>query len=181
MKISIQWATNPPADFIDYEINSNEDFALLPYQDEPDDTDKVTDKQGYVNMLNIEGTGFSGDHVGIDIQTDKVLVGVWNDDFDDWDAVPFGRLYTYNIVQDSSIPVPGKISVKFSHAQSYANRETLESLFNDGPWARRWYDDVLLKPWYEFPAFEHVRHGIWLDEDLYQAHELIRTPRYRNG
>lgn len=178
MIISIQWATDPPADFVNYEINSNKDFEQLPFRGLP--LGGVNDQQGYINMLNIEGTGFTGDHYGLSLTDEHLYVGIWNDDPDDWLAVPFGHLYIYNIVSDQHIPDFGKSSVKILQHDQYADREVLKKLFDDGEWAQQWYEDAKLKPWSEFPDFKYTWHGIWLNDDLYQEHAAIRSPRYRN-
>lgn len=168
MRVSIQWATVPPKDWIDYDLNTRADIRTLPRKPVPVGDEVLDDQPGWLCALDVQGVLFSGyDFIAIDLlPSGELRVAGWFDDLEeDWQRD--GRWMTV-----WRFPADPADNLRSENAQSrdvYA--ETAAKVQADGgktrrQWANRplWRDDQTL-------------YGIWLSDELFQDHVQIRSYR----
>ena len=204
MKILVQWATNPPADW--QEIDSK-DWASLPKKGEPHrdrkpvfgskpfevlgfegPEERIDDKPGWVYQICVQGLAFAGDHIVVIDRSDHVEVIQWDDDPEDY---PDGNYSAdvwklYDRIVDNSFKVgngilrcQGPLQVR----AMYVTKPKLEKLIADGVIPNYTSGGLVeVKDYSEFikPDERIVRHGIWVDDRLKEEHQkAVRAISYK--
>lgn len=190
MKVLVQWATNPPSNWV--EVDSA-DFANLPKKPEPpedrkptcDSDGKVTafeggdvvidDQPGWIHRICVQGISFLGDHIAVVDQGSYIEVIVWNDDPDDRKKQEFcadvWRLYPDIIDQ---IYQEGNESYRFKGFLQERSLFLGSALTKPNDMTSGGRTKVKAYQKFIAPDVLVVRHGIWLLDSL--ATELNKVP-----
>lgn len=177
MRVYVQWATATAADWVAYDLTSARDVRALPRKGAPSGGEVIDDTPGWISGINVQGVVFSGDHVGIDWPGGVLQVATWNDDPDDWPAVPFGKVYTFGPLRAA----PELVGIGWDTQQTatpYADTATVQALIAAGLPFDDWLTHPARQPWSAFPRFNpnQVLHGVWVDDALNDEHLAARTP-----
>lgn len=154
MKVLIQWATNPPTDFITYDINSIADARRLPRKPSPTGPQVLTDTQGWLAAINIQGVEFTGfDHVGFELINNVLVVTAWNDGPDFGPNERWGQKWTF------APPAP---DVRINNAINTVQTVTWYGESNSTPALQ----GVPVLPYSEltFPPNNQTFHGVWVTD-----------------
>jgi len=168
VRVLIQWA-DTVADWAEYDIASVRDIRSLPVRP--------------ISAINVQGVVFqSWDHIGIDWTNDPawgltVRMGGWNDDPDDFPAVPWGVEYEFG----EPAPDPafgGQINTRQRVAR-YADDATLVGLLGTD-WdllAQKWLADPARRQWSQWQGFRknQTLDGVWVDDVTNAAHQAARS------
>jgi hypothetical protein len=175
MKVLVQWALMTPSDYI--EIDSSE-WATLPKKGLPGPSQLGggNDDLGWVNRLNVQGIEFMADHYAVEHLLDGCRVTTWYDDPEDYSpGVFYARVWTFlDPAPDASLG--GLMNTRQSQVV-YAAPTLLQKFWDDSQ--GNGYENTELRPWDEFepPDDSIIRHGVWLPEGLYAAHETSKVER----
>jgi hypothetical protein len=163
-KLLVQWSLSEPEDFEEITIG---EWRAQPKRPVPKGGEAINHEKGYIYDLIVDGVTFgSYDHYAVEpAPGNGIKVTVWNDDIEDgWE--PIGSVWVFR---------PHRRDPK--HGQWTTNQTVvrygypeIETYSSGGK--------VEYRPWSEFPMPDEavVRHGIWLDEDLFRAHWNKQRP-----
>lgn len=169
MKLLIQWSLSHPQSWT--EIDSSE-WTALPKKPVPSGGEVIDDEPGWIRDVCIQGITFSpSDHVAIETIGDNVKVTSWCDDPNDYEPAKF---YARVTVIHPVRPDPKLGGALNTHIETvlYAGKDELERLKNLN------ISDAELKSWDKFvkPPENITRHGIWLDDKLFEKHAALAQP-----
>jgi hypothetical protein len=180
VRVGVQWSEKSPKDWMWLDITSSgagsRRWRNLPKRPVPTGGE-VLDGPGWIFDLVVQGVHFAGhDHYAVEPTPQGVKVTVWTDDLEDVETnYAWGQVWTFlppapdgrfagrvNTVQYRTV---------FSEDLVDIRRFVPEGLTTSG-------GPVELLPWSEFPVPPDVivRHGIWLDDELFKAHAAARRP-----
>lgn len=172
MKVLVQWAHSRPRDWV--EIDSSH-WASFAKKRLPRGSDTIDDVDGWINSINIQGVIYACfDHYAVeDIGDGSVRVTVWNDDPEDFAP---GELYARVTFFWPLQPDPSFGGAYNTRQQQviYAQPGALTTLFPYGV-----PEGIEVRPWEEFrrPSEIITRHGVWLPDDLFSAHDKTKSLR----
>jgi hypothetical protein len=168
MRVYIQWATNPPTDYIAYDINRVADARQLPRKPAPTGVQNIDTTQGWLASINIQCFIFSGyDHVGFEIVSNTLVVTAWNDGADFGVTEYWGQKWTF------APPAP---DIKIQNAINTVQTCTWYGKVNSAPVL----GGVLnVRPYEEltFPPNNQTLHGVWMSDTLWQQHVSAKSER----
>ena len=169
MKLLVQWATKHPKGWV--ELDSSE-WDALPKKPDPIGGEVIDDEPGWLSNVCVQGqcTG-SADHVAVEHLDDSVRVTLWNDDPEDYEPGQyFARVLTFHPLKPD-LALGGAIntdidSVMYAGADRFKELEAVD------------FADTAVRPWSEFvpPPESITRHGIWLTDELANAHRPLAVP-----
>lgn len=160
MLIYLQWAKSSPEDWSPLDVHdpATMDWLRSVARPEPDGTQSVDGEPGWVNAMNCQGIGFSGDdHSAIEALPDgSVRITGWMDDPEDHGETRLALEWTL---------CPAGCDPR--QRRRVWGTEDMATLYGDQ-----------LRPWSEFtpPSGGVTLHGIWLTEELLAQHRQVRTP-----
>ena len=174
MKLLIQWTTDVPTDWTEYDITSVQDIRSLPSKPEPTGGEIIDGTPGWVFALNVQGVTFTGfDHFSGDITGDGLAIIAWSDDAADVNFQGYlAHVWTFLLPKHdpfiNAVNTDQRLDIYTdTNPERFANQST-----SAGP--------VIVHPWADFtvpkPA-NLVRHGINVEDSLADAHEAARTAR----
>ena len=166
MKLLIQWTTTNPTNWI--EIDSRE-WPQLPKAPLPKGGEKITEEPGYIFQLNIQGLMFAGfDHYAVIDLGGFTKVICWSNDPEDEDE-SYRHARTWNIYP-----------LQWDEKLQCMN--TLQEQIIYGPTTHEDVDAVR-RDWNEFkpPNDIYIRHGIWVDDELNNAHREVVSKGVDHG
>lgn len=186
MRVRIQWATNPPADWLEIDVTPTgagaQRWRNLAKKTEPPDNPTIDGQPGWLMCVEVDGVLFEGfDHVAVDFAgtgaSRFLRVHAWVDDVADF-ADPQALGYRWGEVWGFH---PHRSDPKFggqvnTHQTKTVFAEDLEDMGRFFPQSTTG-GDVPLRPWSEWvtPPAELTRHGVWVhDEALWRQHYTVR-------
>jgi hypothetical protein len=149
MLVYLQWALADPQGWVSYDINSPADWAALPSKPIPTGGEALDNTPGWITSLWVPRfSGWQGfDHLCVD---GRYVYG-WNDDPDDWpESQRFG--FVADTVTDT---------VTFYSNEVWSPRA---GLLEAG---------ARYQPFADFPTPADPRHGIWVDDWLWEQHMAL--------
>ena len=163
MKICIQWATDPPMGFIEYDLS---DWLDIPRRPLPVGGESIDGEFGLFNGIRIQGVGGSGwDHASIvALPVGGCRATFWKDDPDDY---PGGGDFLARVI-DFLLYAPdpsagGAINTRQSQVV-YAGPDAYARIAAIGP-----VQGQILKPWVDFIPPGGEIHGVWTTDSLHEA------------
>ena len=171
MKLLIQWATDPPADWVEYDIVNANDYGSIPDKGEPTGGEVLDTAPGWVYAINVQGCIWQGwDHFAGDISGDGLVVIVWKDDLvaEEW-----------TFLSPKHVPIEDRV-----------NTDQALTVYTDDPdiiVARTGQTTasstgvgrpVIVLPWADFSPpvpSSRWRHGFPLDETQQAAHKAVQS------
>ena len=188
MKVLVQWATNPPGGWQEVDSRDWPNLAkksLPPLSRSPifDSDDPQTRRvigftgktlvidslPGWVEKFCIQGMGFSGDNLAVVQHEGFVEAIVWNDDPGDWDPGMFVA-YVWRFH-------PAKETKTHQELVVYAGKK--HPVNSSGLMTGGRKVVILNFQYFTPPAEKYIRHGIWMLEDLANAHRATMAPSWR--
>jgi hypothetical protein len=169
MKVLIQWAINNPIDWI--EIDSK-DWVGLPKKNDPVGNEVIDNNTGWINRICIQGVEFTSDHYAIeDLPSSGCRVYSWSDDPEDYLPGYKNAKICEFLYLDYDSQMGGAINTKqkFTYYVEDEVRKNMPSSIG-GCEIFSWLNFVK-------PSEEIIKHGIWIENKLYQEHEEIRNKR----
>ena len=174
MRLLIQWTTDPPTDWVEYEITKALDLRRLPQKPAPTGGEIIDSAPGWVAGINLQGVIFDGwDHYAADIIGGAIRFTGWNDDMQD-------PAFTDFLAMDWMFYPP-----KLRAALDLMDTDQTLTVYDDrspSPWEGQTTSSgpVVVRPWAEFvvPADRDTRHGINV-EDAYW--DQVRAARSVHG
>jgi hypothetical protein len=172
MKFLVQWTTDPPTDWVEYDITSLQDFKDMPKKPVPVGGEIIDALPGWVMAVDVQGLTLTGwDHYTADIVGDGLAVIVWNDDV----AAPefqgfIAKVWTFLIPKHD--PIVNLLNTD--------QRLDVYTDTNPGRWDGQTTTagPVVVHPWADFtipkPA-NRILHGINVEDALFDAHKAVRT------
>jgi len=161
MKLLIQWATDPPADWVTYDLTTRQQIGALPDKGVPVGGEVLDSTPGWVAAINCQGVILRGfDHYGGDISGTGLVMAAW---YDTGPAV----VWTFLIPKHDPL-VAGP------------NTDQLLTVYTDSPadWAthRTTAGPAIVLPWASFPTpgAQYSRHGIAHDEIAHASARSLR-------
>ncbi len=154
------------------------------------DPETIDDDPGWCVNVCAYGIGFMGDHVSVESLPDGVIrLKQWNDDPGDYAPEQFSAIERtfYPEIVSWSVPAgDGTLSrtgwrddITFYMSdrvrQAREASGSLPTLAGSG-------EHATVRSWSEFvaPAEVQTRHGIWMLDDLNDAHRAVRAPGYQD-
>jgi hypothetical protein len=177
MQIWLQWARRNPQD---YQPIGSEGWAGTPSRVDPTRgtpyaLTELTNQNGWVAELNVQGILFSSDHYHIVDLTDGSLgirVTAWSDTLP---LSPVGARFAsvwtvLPLAPDARLG--GQINTRQSRVV-YAEGNTYTNMLANPP------ENTVVLTWAEFvpPNGAATRHGIWLTDAAWNAHVAVRTEK----
>lgn len=169
MKILVQWGTTDPRSWSEYDSS---DWARLPRRPEPKSDTVVPADEGYGVAFNVQGVVFAGDRLGMVPLPDGLGVEVhevW-DDPEDY-AVGWRHARVWTIPHLGPDPLRnGAINTRLTQT-IYAGADVAAMM--------RYMKATNIHPWEEYTPLPDAAyiHGLWLPNDLYQAHAALHVTR----
>lgn len=163
MKVLIQWATNPPTDWVEYNIQTVGDARRLPRKAEPNGPQVLDNKPGWLAAMNLQGVIFTGfDHIGFEVVNNVLVVTAWNNGTDFGVTEYWGQKWTF------APPAP---DVKIQNAINTVQTVTWYGKENCLPRVQQ--QPVVIHPWEEltFPPANQTLHGVWISDTAWQQHK----------
>jgi len=171
LKILIQWTRAHPVDW--EELDSSKWFAA-PKKPIPVGMELIDDDAGWPYQICVQGITFTADHYAVsDLPGRAINVAHWNEDDEDYpDGEKFASIWTfYPLVGDAELGY----RIKMSQVM-YAQSEVAKRIPADR-------ENCVMKEWEEFPRpdFEITKNGIWVSDELNEAHDKARSnPNWRD-
>lgn len=163
MKVLIQWATATPTDWLEYDLRRPADVHALPWKPAPVGGEVIDDEPGWLCAVNVQGVIYRGeDHLAFDFLMDRLVVHSWVDDLDDY-------------------PTENRYAMQWIFADPGMRDGQMNTNISRSIWAEPGvpsYHQIPDKQDYAdfpIPDDEVTRHGIWLSDELFQAHDDART------
>ncbi len=177
MQIWLQWARRNPAD---YQPIGSEGWAGTPQRADPSRgtawaLTELTNQNGLVAELNVQGVLFSSDHYHVADINDGSLgirVTAWSDTLP---LNPVGQRYG-SVWTILPLAPDGRLGGQINTRQSrvvYAEGQRYADLIANTP------ENTTVLTWAEFvpPSAAATRHGIWLTDAAWEAHVAARTSK----
>lgn len=172
MKVLIQWALLLPED---WQQTDSKNWQNLISKNEPNGIEAIDLVGGWINALNVQGVVFEGfDHYHVQHLSSSggCRVTVWNDDEEDYSPDDFeAHVWTFlPLAPDKNFG--GQLNTNQTIV-TYAGKNAYKRWIENGPYVNR-----RILPYVNFvpPSIvDHHRHGIWLPDDLFQQHQIVRT------
>lgn len=169
MKGLIQWGTTDPDSWFEFDSS---DWLHLPRRPEPVSGTPVPDDEGYGVAFNFQGTVFAGDRLGMVPLPDGLGVQV-HEVWEDLEDYAVGWRHARVI----TIPHLGPDL----HRNGAINARQSQTIYAEADVAAmmRYMGATNIHPWEEYkplPDAVYI-HGLWLPNDLYQAHAALHVTR----
>lgn len=169
MKIYVQWSLDTPETWREYDSS---EWALLPAKPIPTGGEIIDAGLGWITSISVQGINFTGDHFAVEDHVDFLDVFAWWDDPDDyppeWQGGHRYRFYPPTVKENR-------------WAEKYWDTNIEHELYGGTLMYDQWNRPIegsVTKRIGEFipPPINLIRHGIWLPDDLYEAHSALQGP-----
>ena len=168
MRLYVQWATNPPTDWVPVNVTSYGKWRGLPTRPEPRGGEPIDATPGYVHSVMCQGVSIqSMDHYHVRRAGSALVVTAWNDP-EDWPpGTRWAQRWTFGKLRNDP-----RLHVLNTNQRLTVYREgdtpDMGESTTGGP--------IEYKSWSDFvPPTDGVRHGIWLPDDLNERHFKARS------
>jgi hypothetical protein len=184
VKVSVQWSTDPPSDWVELDLTltgaGSRRWRNLPQRPVPKGGERIDAQPGWIFAAAIDGVTFQGfDHLAVIPRPGHLEVLAWVDDVEDFDDP---QSLSYRWGEQWAIhkhrPDPRFGGRENTHQVKTVYAEDLEDMGRFFP-QETTGGPVQLRPWSEFPMppAEVVRHGVWVDDELFARHHAVRSQR----
>lgn len=165
VRVLVQWARSSPSDWVELNVRNSRDVRDLPRKPVPTASSVVDNSPGWLCAVNVQGIVFSGyDHLAIEPVGQALRVTGWCDDPEDHGDTRWGTSWL--------LEPPGPDPALNGAVNTRQTRTVWGT-----PEVAEWFPGVEVLPWAEFvpPPSNLTRHGIWLPDDLFIAHNKGRS------
>lgn len=167
MRVLFQWALAAPADWQAVDVRTSRNVRDLPRKPAPTGGEVVNAELGWLSAVSCQGIVFDGyDHVAVEAVGSGVRITGWQDDTADFGDTRWAT--SWLLLTPAPDPALGGRVNTVQARTVYAT-----------PDAAAWFPGVPVLPWAQFvaPPASQTFHGIWVSDELHDAHLAARTPR----